>query len=269
MRTTACILIVLAVSAFLLIRWASSQKPGSPPAMPASQVEEATPATPPARHDERFFKQVWPVAKARVFDKLAGLGFVNPLGTNAPQITQIKFLGPETSLLCVAKLNNKITLGYHYTKLAGLNLEGVHMYIEGGNDQNGIPNEADTIITMLQDPNVAQPKKEEIKARLGDTNLYPRLDMTRATELANRVLQAFAERPDEYVLNQQQEQADWSPVRFFTFDRKNSGNVDPANLAQKDSIFIKLRTTAEGIHLEHYSSSYYVFEGEAAVHGRR
>ncbi len=227
--------------------------------------------------EEEFFNEVWPVAKTNIFDKLRALtplGVVNPLGTNGdPKLTKVKFAGKKGSTVCVAVLNDRVSIGYHNLVRPGnLKLKGIDSVTEIGTDEHGVPNDDDGIRLRLNDPRIPQSAKEQLIATFTDTNLYPRLSKARASEIAQRIFESFAERPDLYALNPQRHfesraNGMLSPNYVFIYDR--IGQKPTANLAEQDSIFIILRSSKDGVHLQHYSSSYYSFEADAAVHGRR
>jgi hypothetical protein len=231
--------------------------------IPMTNAAAAVPSTAPG--DERFFKEVWPIAKTNFFDKLESVGVVNPLGTSIPKVGSTRFGGD----VCLARLNDKFTVGYYNIERENLRLQGISTFVESGSDENGVPNDSDAVLNRLHNPRTPQLVKDELIAKLNDTNLYPRLEMERAMTLANEVLRAVGERPDLYKLKTKrhaQIAEGYLPNYIFIYDRiDQKQNFDPSNVAQKDDIFIVLRSSRDGVHLQQYSSAYWAFELEAAT----
>lgn len=265
----------LAAVGVALVVWLRTKKDGPGPV--SDSVTTTLRASPQWTQDrERFFGEIWPFAKTNVFDKLealAPLGVVNPLASNRePKLTKIKFAGQEGSTVCVAMLNNTIKIGYHdLVRPGNLKLRGVDSLTEIGTDENGVPYDDDHIRGRLNDPRVPPSIKEQLIKTLADTNLYPRLTHARAAEIAQRILDSFEERPDLYALNRQRPfyskaNGILSPNYVFIYDRIRQKPTE--NLAEKDSIFVILRSSKDGVHLQHYDSSYHDFLADRAVHGR-
>lgn len=213
------------------------------------------------QHLDRFAREVAPVVEAFLtrLGSLSQEGVLPPLRgpITTNRLTKLKFMGGDSNTVSTFILDGRQVFHYQAVHRNGMKRNGITSFWNVGKDESGMPLH---LGVLTEDPK----GNEHYVKMLTDTNRYPARSLEAVTRVALRVLAAIGP-PDHarYTLRESWREAAGAtalPFYTFIFPRQGKPSTDPSN-AFRDEVMIRLKSTADGLVLDHYQDNSIVFAG--------
>jgi len=211
------------------------------------------------QHLARFERDIAPVLNAFLtrLGALSAEGVVPPVHgpITADRLSTLKFIGGASNTVSTFIVDGRHVFHCQAVQRQGMERKGITSFWNVGKDQDGMPLQ---LGQLTEDPL----NNADTIRRLADTNIFPAHSLEALASVAQRVLAAIGPPDhDRYPLKERwREQAGATALPFYTFIFLRQGTLsdDPSNVF-RDEVMIRLKSTANGLVLDHYQDNSIVF----------